>query len=115
MKKAMVLMGLVLAAAVIVPSAVPAKQADIPVGPSLTDIPVGPAYAYIVRGLNGDTPETPTEVAYIVRGFNTDIPVAPTEVAYMARGLNGEDKGLGQGLLNTNFGRDKKSGIIVIG
>jgi hypothetical protein len=106
MKKAMVLMGLVLAAAVLVPSAVPAKQADIPVGPSLTDIPVGPAYAYIVRGFDGGTPTDPTL---------TDIPVAPTEVAYMARGLNGEDNGYGQGLLNTNFGRDKKAGIIVIG
>ena len=103
MKKAMVLMGLVLAAAVVVPSAAPAKQADIPVGPTLTDIPVGPAYA---RGFNSDIPVGPSL---------TDIPVAPTEVAYMARGLDGVEKGKGKGLLNDNAGRDKKSAIIVIG
>ena len=106
MKKAMVLMGLVLAAAVVVPSAAPAKQADIPVAPTLTDIPVGPAYAYIARGFNSDIPVGPSL---------TDIPVAPTEVAYMARGLDGVEKGKGKGLLNDNAGRDKKSAIIVIG
>ena len=106
MKKAMLLMGLVLAAAVIVPSAVPAKQADIPVGPSLTDIPVGPATAYIVRGLNGDTPADPSL---------TNKPETPTEETNMARGLNGEENGVGLGLLRSNYGRDKKSGIIVIG
>ena len=106
MKKAMVLMGLVLAAAVIVPSAVPAKQADILVGPSLTDIPVGPATAYIVRGLTDDTPAGPSL---------TDIPVAPTEVAYMARGKNAEQRELIKSILLKLLGHDKGSDIIVIG
>ena len=88
MKKAMVLMGLVLAAAVVVPSAAPAKQAtDIPVAPALAaDIPVAPAYAYMARGLTGDAPVAPTLI---------DIPVAPIQLdlnlfGYMARGFNSE-------------------------
>lgn len=103
MKKALVLMGLVLAAALIVPSAVPAKQADIPVSPSY-DIPVGPT-AYMARGVSSNSSVSPSL---------TDIPVAPAQVAYMARGLAGDERGLGQGLLLDNFGREKKA-IIVIG
>lgn len=107
MKKAMVLMGLVLAAAVVLPSAAPAKQADIPVAPALsTDIPVGPGYAYMARGITGE----PTDPA-----LDQELTTPTAEVAYMARGIAGEEQGIGQGLELLNLGREKKAGIIVIG
>ena len=83
MKKATVLMGLTLAAAVLIPSATPAPKADIPVAPSFQQ---SNDVAYMVRG---NDPVDPTQVAYMARGnkkvITQDIPVSPV-LAYMARG-----------------------------